>query len=308
MTITKMREEIEALNKELTTKMVAIQTENRRPDEEERAWGTKKMEQIHDLEDNIKFQERLDRTEERLLRPQDEPTKPDPGNYSVPRVVQEKNDRFMTFGEQLQAVIRAGSPGGFVDPRLATRATGMGETVASDGGFLVQDDFATGIIKNVWDTGAVASRVNRISIGPGKNGMKFNGVDETSRVNGSRAGGIQMYWDHEAGTKTASKPKFRQIELSLKKLIGLCYATDELLEDANALEAEITSAFRDEMNFKLSDAFINGTGAGQPLGILNAACLITVAKEAGQSAKKVAPWTEMSTANLVNSWEPVSLS
>ena len=295
-TITKMREEIDVLNKELNGKMVAIQGENRRPDAEERAWADKKLDVIQDLEDNIRFQERMDTTEARLNAPKSDPVKPDVSNHAISKVEQEKKDRFMTFGEQLTAVIQAGSPGGMVDPRLAVRATGLGETVASDGGFLVQDDFATGIIKNVWDTGAVASRVNRIPIGPGKNGMIFNGIDETSRVNGSRAGGVQMYWLHEAGTKTASKPKFRQIDLSLKKLIGLCYATDELLEDAGALEAEISSAFRDEMNFKLSDAFINGTGAGQPLGILNAACLITVAKEAGQSA------TTINYENVTKMW------
>jgi len=58
MTITKMREEIDALNKELNGKMVAVQGENRRPDAEERAWANKKLDAIHDLEDNINFQER----------------------------------------------------------------------------------------------------------------------------------------------------------------------------------------------------------------------------------------------------------
>jgi hypothetical protein len=31
------------------------------------------------------------------------------------------------------------------------------------------------------------------------------------------------------------KPKFREIDLKLKKLTGLCYATDESLEDAAPL-------------------------------------------------------------------------
>ena len=33
------------------------------------------------------------------------------------------------------------------------------------------------------------------------------------------------------------------MELSLKKLTGLAYATDELLSDANALEAVLMTAF-----------------------------------------------------------------
>ena len=37
----------------------------------------------------------------------------------------------------------------------------------------------------------------------------------------------------------------------------------------------------------LDDAIINGTGAGQPLGILNAGCLVAQAKETGQVADTV---------------------
>jgi HK97 family phage major capsid protein len=92
------------------------------------------------------------------------------------------------------------------------------------------------------------------------------------------------YWESEAGEATKSKPKFRKIELDLKKLIGLCYATDELMADAPALESFIRSAFVGEFGFLLDDAIINGTGAGQPLGILNSGCLVSVAAETGQKA------------------------
>jgi len=42
-----------------------------------------------------------------------------------------------------------------------------------------------------------------------------------------------------------------------------------------------------ELAFKVDDALVRGTGAGQPLGILNAGCLVSVAKEAGQGAATV---------------------
>ena len=58
------------------------------------------------------------------------------------------------------------------------------------------------------------------------------GLDENSRADSSRWGGILYYWLNEAGTKTSSKPKFRKIEMALEKCIGLCYLTDELAEDA----------------------------------------------------------------------------
>ena len=71
--------------------------------------------------------------------------------------------------------------------------------------------------------------------------------------------------------------------MSLKKLAGICYATDELLQDSSALGGIVSQGFSEEMGFKLDDAVINGTGAGQPLGILNAPCLITVPAETAQT-------------------------
>lgn len=197
--------------------------------------------------------------------------------------------QFESLGEQLVAVMNASRPGGFVDPKLAQigAATGLSEGVASAGGFLVQTDFSNQLIAPIFDGGQIGSRVTRIGISSNSNGLKMNAVNQTSRADGSRWGGVQSYWLNEAGSKTASKPEWRQMELDLKKLIGLCYATDELLQDAVALESIIRQAFADEFTFKVEDAVINGTGAGQPLGILNAACLVSVAKETGQAATTI---------------------
>lgn len=190
-------------------------------------------------------------------------------------------EKFHTIGDQMVAVMRAGMPGGHIDPRLYNAATGLNETSPSDGGFLVQTDFSSELLQQVYQTGILAPRCRRITISGNANGLKINGVDETSRAS-TRSGGIVGYWKDEAAQKTASKPKFRQIELTLHKLIGLCYATDELLADAAALEGFIRQAFAAEFGFLLDDAIIRGTGAGQPLGILNAGCLVTVTKEGGQ--------------------------
>ena len=198
-----------------------------------------------------------------------------------------KKERFASLGEQLVATIRAAQPGGKIDPRLFTAAaTGLNETTPADGGFLVQTDFSNDLLQQVFETGILAPRCRRYTISSGSNAMTINGVDETSRAS-TRSGGVLGYWIDEAQEKTATKPKFRQIELKLKKLIGLCYATDELLNDASALEAFIRSAFAAEFGFLLDDAIIRGTGGAQPLGILNAGCLVSVAKQAGQKASTI---------------------
>jgi HK97 family phage major capsid protein len=129
--------------------------------------------------------------------------------------------------------------------------------------------------------------VRRIGIGANSNGIRLNGVDETSRANGSRWGGIQSYWTGEAQLKTASQPKFKRIGMELDKLTGLCYATDELLQDSTALDSWLRQAFTDEFTFKVEDAIINGTGAGMPLGFLNSGAVITVSKEGSQGAATI---------------------
>jgi HK97 family phage major capsid protein len=297
-TITQMREEIKTIMEDLGKQKALLESEDREPTVEERKRAHELLSRVDELKENIEMEERIRETADSLAEPEEEPTKPEVRTSSIPKEEQDKRDRFLSFGEQLMAVARASMPGNRIDRRLMTNRaiSGMSETVQSDGGFLVQPDFAATLIQNVFETGKLASRVNRISLGAGKNSLKINGIDESSRATGSRWGGIQMYWLDEAGTKTKSKPKFRQIELSVKKLIGLCYATDELLEDANALGSVISQAFQNEMGFMVDAAIFAGTGAGQPLGILNAASTINQAKETGQTASTVV------YENIVKMW------
>ena len=198
---------------------------------------------------------------------------------------------FGSFGEQMRAIVLASR--GTVDPRLtaintiATRATGANESIGSEGGFFLQPNLAEEVIKQTHETGMLASRCDSKNAEAMGNSLTINGVDETSRANGSRWGGVQAYWANEAATVTASKPKFRQIDLKLNKLMALYYATDELLEDTTALGEIATEAFTEEMAFKVDDAIMNGDGSGKPLGILNSGALISVSAEAGQAAATV---------------------
>jgi HK97 family phage major capsid protein len=213
-----------------------------------------------------------------------------------PAPTRDEEKRFNTFGEQLMAVYRSSAAGARVDERLITRSiSGANETNPTDGGFLVQTDFAAELLKRAFDTGALAGKARRIPISTNANGLKINAIDDDNRKDGCRWGGVQTYWQEEAEQFAASKPKFRQMELNLKKLTGLCYATDELLQDAAALESVIRQAFAEEFAFKIDDAILAGTGAGQPLGILKSGALVKQELEAGQTAK-------ITVENLIKIW------
>jgi len=178
-----------------------------------------------------------------------------------------KLNPFKTAGEFFSAVKRAGT-GGETDKRLLAMkaAAGANESTPSEGGFLVQQDIASTILEKTWSTGSVLARFNAMPVQG--NGMKINVIDETSRADGYRGGGILGYWLAEAGEKTATKTKLRQISLDLKKVAALCYATDELLEDASALESWITTNVPNELRFQVEAAIMNGNGVGKPLGII----------------------------------------
>lgn len=223
---------------------------------------------------------------DRIVRPslnEDELQKKFPG-------MPPKELRFSTFGENLLAIKTANASGG-QDRRLGyqeakLRATGMSEGVPTDGGFLVQQDFSNELITRIYTSSPVVSRVRKIPVGANSNGLTMNAIAESTRVS-SIWGGIIMYWLGEGVEKTKSAPELRQIAMKLKKVAGLWYATDELLQDATALGAVANNGFQEALDVELERVIIRGTGVGQPLGIINSGCLISVTKEDGQLADTI---------------------
>lgn len=208
---------------------------------------------------------------------------------SQPATVKDKPEGFKSLGDQLKAIADAGTPGGRIDRRLyeMKAPSGLNETVGSEGGFLVQQDFATDIFSQAFGQSEILRRCTPVTITTNANGTVIALLDETSRANGSRWGGAQAYWRAEAGTVTANMPTFREVNLNLKDLMALAYATSQVIQDASQLETIVGAAMREEVVFKAEDAVFEGTGAGQPLGILNSSALISVAKETGQAADTV---------------------
>jgi HK97 family phage major capsid protein len=190
------------------------------------------------------------------------------------------------LGEFCQAVVMAGTPGNPM-PEMLVRATGMSEGVGSEGGFLLSTDLSMDLLKSVFETGKLGKLCRKFTITSNSNSLELPAFNETSRATGSRLGGIRGYWLAEGGTKLPSRPDLRNITLNLKKMIALTYLTDELLQDAAILGNLVRTAFSDEFSFMLDDGILNGSGAGQMLGVLNSPALVAVAKESGQAADTV---------------------
>jgi HK97 family phage major capsid protein len=276
MTIKELRQQKADLKTNARALLDKAEQENRDLTEPERVEFDKAHEDLERVETNIVRYEKQLEAERRGGSRGDEIVREDP-----------RNKGFESFGEQLMAVARAERQPQAIDPRLFAAPSGLGETYPSEGGYLVQPEYGAELMRRTYELGEILNRCKKIPSGGRSNRITFTTIDETSRATGSRWGGVRVYRAAEADALTATKPKYGQMALEAKKLIGLVYATDELLADAPALQATINEAFPEEFIFKIEDEIIRGDGAGKMLGILNANCLVTVAKETGQLANTI---------------------
>lgn len=196
---------------------------------------------------------------------------------------------FHSLGEFLVAVAGAAqNPHSAWDRRLefAAAATGLGEKVPAEGGFTVPHQFAADLWSATYNTGALMALCGRQPV-THADGISIPAFDERSRADGSRWGGVRVFWADEGIQGTPTKPTYRQINLIPNKLLGISYATNELLGDAPALAAVLERGFRSEAAFVIEEGIVSGSGAGHPLGILNSGAAITVAAQGGQISGSV---------------------
>jgi HK97 family phage major capsid protein len=186
---------------------------------------------------------------------------------------------------------------GYFVRSVKAEPTGLGEEQPVYGGYLVGTDQPAGLVERMYQDGEVLNRVSWTNISANANGIVLNGLDETDRDDSTRWGGVLGYWVAEAGSLTATKPAFRQIQLRLNKVAAAVYMTDELLADAAAVESWVNQVAPAELRFKVEDAIINGSGAGKPKGILSdSGIYVSITAETGQAS------TTLLYENVVNMW------
>lgn len=170
-----------------------------------------------------------------------------------------------------------------IDRRLTRAPLGLGEDAPSEGGFLVPIQFSDKFIDVKSASYPIPGLCSKLRL------------TKSGKVNlPYLADAITVYLVDEAFEKTKSKPEFGSMEVNLHKIIGLCYATDELMNDYGLLSNYLFSHISEQIQAALQGYIITGTGAGMPLGILNSGALITEGR-AGASA--------IATADVLDLWE-----
>jgi HK97 family phage major capsid protein len=208
-----------------------------------------------------------------------------------------------TPGKNLDGSILVGRYNAALDrvgqARAVASPDGMYENSDPDGGALIPPDFTTQIWERIYQQESILPRTQGYTISG--NTMSIPANAETSRVDGSRWGGVLGYWEGEAQQLQGSRPKFRNLQLRAKKLTVMTFVTNELLTDsATALEQYLGRVAPQEIEFKVLDGLVNGNGAGIPLGILNDPAFISVSTS---SASKTITYTDV--MNVYNTmWAP----
>lgn len=163
------------------------------------------------------------------------------------------------------------------DPRLSRAATGLNTTMPSEGGFLVPAEQSNILLRKAVTSNAILSRVGRPVPDEASSVAYVPTVVESSRANGSRYGGLSLSWTAEGEALTPSQPSFGRLELRRKRCAGLVAVTDEMLRaDAASVTSYLEPLFAEALADSLAAAVVDGTGAGQPLGVLRSPAKIVV--------------------------------
>jgi len=210
------------------------------------------------------------------------------------------------MGEFLQAVAYSEMDRSNVDARLMKSrtdgngfrmaASGSNQSIPSEGGFLVGTQFSDALLDRAREESPILGLCRSIPIDDGAESIDLPVIDETSRATGSRWGGVQVYRAAEAATVTATKPAFGKLKINTSKIMGLAYATDEILRNARAMGTIFADAFSSEFAFRVTNEIIRGNGGDECLGILGGPSTVDQAKESGQAAATIV------SANFSKMW------
>lgn len=168
---------------------------------------------------------------------------------------------------------------------MVTKAAGDGQIVNSDvdGGYLIFSAASMMLQTAALEESIVRPRASHVTMSTQLLNLPY--LRDTDHSTGTVYGGIQVYFDDELQQYTSSKPTLAKLEMKLKKITALGFASDEWIKwSPVTLGSWLIPKFGEAMGWKEDVVFINGKGGSQPLGLLQANCKINIDRETGQKA------------------------
>lgn len=210
---------------------------------------------------------------------------------------------FNTIGEFGAAIIEAGEGfGGLNRPNPSkeltklqtwlTKSEAIKKAVGSPaqtagsleaGGALIPPEFSKTALTRARDRSNILGMTMTVPMSTDVISIPFiAGFDESQ---GFVSGNVKFRYVSENAQGTGNVVELGNVTLTLREANAIIYVSNRMIDFSPvSIQPFLTTALDDALDRSLSNSFIRGTGAGEPLGILNSDALITVPKETGQAA------------------------
>lgn len=206
---------------------------------------------------------------------QDAPAISKSGYYSVDGGAADQHVK--SFGDFLISVYRGDMK------RLSTvygAVKDMSEGVAGQGGVLVPEEYSANLIELTFQESPILSRLTRMPVGAPSGripSLDYYAAPTAGSGQTAAAAGMTVTTTAEGATLTETQPSFEEIQWNVHKIGGYVEVTKELMDDSPmAIEAIIRQRSSMAIDSKLVRNVLRGSGAGEPLGILNANAAVGV--------------------------------
>lgn len=150
------------------------------------------------------------------------------------------------------------------------------EAVGAAGGFLVPIEYRAELFAKAYEKSIVRPRATVIPMTTRQ--VQMPSLDQTGTPSAPKSafmGGMQLFWTEEGAAKTETDLDFKLIDLVVHKYAAILEVTNELIADsAISLEALIRARFGLTTAAYEDWHFLNGSGVGQPQGVISAGCTV----------------------------------
>jgi HK97 family phage major capsid protein len=183
----------------------------------------------------------------------------------------------------------------------AAIANAMSERIPAAGGFLVPERLRSEVLSYM--TSAVI-RPHAMFVEMDTLRFSLPVLDNPTQASGTGVlGGMTFEWTEEGAGITPSVASFGAATLEARKLAGLLKGVpNELLDDSPAFtESFLPKLIGAGVAWTEDDYFFNGTGTGEPQGLINAPCAVAVSRATGSTVGQ----TDL--AGMLNALHPAAL-
>lgn len=156
----------------------------------------------------------------------------------------------------------------------------LGKDTGDSGGVLVPDEYANQLLQIAAQGSPIYNRVTKVPVM--SNSGSYPALDYSVAVTAGAgqsalSAGVGAVQTEENAALTEDQPVFREINWRLHKIGGYTEVSNELISDSpQSIEVLLSNLFGIAVANKNERNILRGSGAGEPLGVFNAACTINV--------------------------------